>query len=128
MTRPSLGKAFLDAMEAVDKKIGWHRLPTPLAIPALIGIRDRLRQENLFDTGLPDPPGGPPPYDPRYATARSLDGTYNDLRRPMMGAMNTRFGRNVPPEDTYPETEPRLMQPNPRTVSRELLTRDTFIP
>ena len=128
MPRPSLTKAFMDAMESVDKRIGWHRLPRPLALPTLIGIRERLRHENLFDTGLPDPPEGAPPYDARYLTARALDGTYNDLRSPMMGAMNTRFGRNVPPEDTYPETLPRLMEPNPRTVSRELMTRGRFLP
>jgi len=28
-------------------------------------------------------------------TARTLDGTYNDLERPWVGAAGTRFGRNV---------------------------------
>ena len=37
-----------------------------------------------------------------------------------MGSAGTRFGRNVPLEHTYPETEPRLLTPNPRAVSREL--------
>jgi Animal haem peroxidase len=113
-------------MEAVDKKVGWHRLPKPLAIPTLIGIRERLRHTNLFDTGVPK--DGYPPYDPRYLKARTLDGTYNDLERPMMGAMNTRFGRNVPPEDTFPEEPPKLLEPSPRAVSRELMTRGEFIP
>jgi hypothetical protein len=121
-----LSKKFIDAMEAVDKRVGWHRLPRPLAIPTLIGIRERLRHANLFDTGLPK--NSFPPYDPRYLGARTLDGSYNDLERPLMGAMNTRFGRNVPPEDTYPEELPRLLEPNPRTVSRELMTRNEFIP
>jgi hypothetical protein len=44
-----------------------------------------------------------------------------------MGSAGTRFGRNVPIDRTYPATD-RLMQPSPRTVSRELLTRDQFIP
>jgi hypothetical protein len=113
-------------MEAVDKKVGWHRLPKPLAIPTLIGIRERLRHANLFDTGVPE--NGAPPFDPRYRAARTLDGTHNDLERPMMGAMNTRFGRNVPPEDTFPEEPPRLLEPSPRAVSRELMTREEFIP
>jgi hypothetical protein len=44
-----------------------------------------------------------------------------------MGSAGTRFGRNVPIDRTHPDSE-RLMQPNPRTVSRELLTRETFLP
>jgi len=123
---PSISKAFIDAMEAVDKKVGWHRLPRPLAIPTLIGIRERLRHANLFDTGVPK--DGIPPYDPRYLGARTLDGSYNALERPLMGAMNTRFGRNVPPEDTFPEQPPKLLEPSPRAVSRELMTREEFIP
>ena len=43
----------------------------------------------------------------------------------MIGA---RFGRNVPVEGTYPESAPQLLEPNPRVVSRELLTRDEFKP
>ncbi|HEX2675890.1 MAG TPA: peroxidase family protein, partial [Polyangiales bacterium] len=41
---------------------------------------------------------------------------------------NTRFGRNVPNEFTWPDPEPLIMSPNPRVVSRELLTRDAFVP
>jgi len=44
-----------------------------------------------------------------------------------MGSAGTRFGRNVPIESTFPDYD-RLMHPNPRTVSRELLTRENFIP
>jgi hypothetical protein len=128
MARRSLAATFVEVMEAVDKKVGWHRLPLPLGIPALIGIRERLRHENLFDTGVPDPPDDISPNDPRYLAARTLDGTYNDLSQPMMGSMNTRFGRNIPPDATYPETPPSLLEPNPRTVSNELLARDRFIP
>jgi hypothetical protein len=45
-----------------------------------------------------------------------------------MGAVGTRFGRNVPIKDTRPDPMPAFMEPNPRTVSRELLTRHEFIP
>src|SRR5438067_1481970 len=128
MMRRVIANAFNDAMEAVDKRVGWHKLPVPLALLNLIGIRSRLRHDNLYDTGVPEPKNGEPAFDKRYLTARTLDGTYNDLKQPMMGAMNTRFGRNVPPEDTHPETPPRLLTPNPRTVSLELLTRKEFIP
>jgi hypothetical protein len=70
----------------------------------------------------------PQPTDNHYLTARTADGTYNDLSNPRMGSAGTRFGRNAPIEMTYPDTEPALLEPNPRVVSRELLTRDTFHP
>ena len=45
-----------------------------------------------------------------------------------MGMAGSRFGRNVPIEYTYPEPEPAILSPNPRTVSLELLTRHQFQP
>ena len=45
-----------------------------------------------------------------------------------MGMIGARFGRNVPVDRTYPEPMPQLLEPNPRVVSRELLTRDEFKP
>ena len=42
---------------------------------------------------------------------RMPDGTFNDLDDPRMGAMNTRFGRNVPVEFTWPDPEPRIIYP-----------------
>ena len=99
--RRVLGNAFDDAMEAVDKKIGWHKLPVPLALLNLIGIRNRLRHENLYDTGVPEPKNGSPAFDKRYLTARTLDGTYNDLKQPMMGAMKW-YGRQPITVETWP--------------------------
>lgn len=122
--RPSL---FLDLTERVDRARGWWSLPLPLALVVLIGIRDRLRQSNLFDTADGEQPSPPPPT-PRVLTARTTDGSYNDLEHPAMGMAGTRFGRNVPTEVAVPETGARLLTPNPRTVSTELLVRDTFRP
>ena len=45
-----------------------------------------------------------------------------------MGRAGSRFGRNVPFERTFPRPEPGLQEPSPRLVSRELLTRDPFVP
>ena len=45
----------------------------------------------------------------------------------MMGSAGVRFGRNVPLNETFPDTA-NLLTPNPRTVSLELLTRTTFQP
>jgi hypothetical protein len=72
----------------------------------------------------------PAPRGTRYRTARTSDGTYNDLNNPWMGSAGTRFGRNVPMVGrTFPASvRGTMMQPNPRTISRELLTRKAFQP
>ncbi len=116
---------WMSVAENLDRRIGWDKLHLVLGIPTLIGMRDRLRHENLFDTGVPEMGGTPSPRQRAYRTA---DGTWNDLAHPRMGAAGTRFGRNVRPADHAPESEPALLTPNPRTVSRTLLTRDQFIP
>src|SRR2546426_7525688 len=117
-----------NAAEALDRRFGWDKLPRPLALLTLIGLRNRLRERNLYDTGrglldLPDVSD-----HPRYLGARTLDGTYNDLDDPLMGSLGSRFGRNVPLELTAREPDDQLLEPNPRRVSRELLTRDEFQP
>ena len=129
--RRSLGKVFMSATEAIDKAWGWHRLPLPLALVVLEGIRMRMRQQNLYDpaTAAYDRDMKPAqPEDDRYLTRRTADGTYNDLRDPAMGSVEMRFGRNVPLAQTYPQAGAGLMEPNPRTISNELLVRDAFIP
>ncbi len=119
-------RALASAAQVLDRRIGWHRLPRPLAIPTLIELRNALRDHNLYDTGLPDGRALPP--DGARRSARTLDGTYNDLEQPLMGSIGMRFGRNVPIENSWPEPEPAILEPNPRVVSRELLTRTEFIP
>src|SRR5262245_40231879 len=123
-------KLFDDAMQALDLKFGWHRVPLPVALAMLIGIRNILRQRNLYDT-TQEPAIDVPPIEPpsaRYLTARSPDGSYNDLAYPRMGMAHSRFGRNVPIERTYPATEAAILNPNPRIVSLELMTRKSFQP
>jgi hypothetical protein len=109
----------------------WHQRIVPLALLQLNKFRKNLRQNNLHDTSqLPDKSKLPQPVpDPekKYLTRRNFDGSYNDLDHPEMGMNNTRFGRNVPLKDAYPDT-PNLMKPSPREVSRVLMTRDEFIP
>ena len=87
-----------------------------------------MRERNLHDTSdlMSRPsPGKCPPED--LMTRRS-DGKYNDLDYPEMGAAGERFRRNVPIRYTFPESEPGLLEPSPREVSRRLLARETFIP
>ena len=116
--------------EAVDKRFGWDKLPLPLGLATLVGVRDRLRARNLHDSGR-GPLDRPPADDvdhAGYRFARTLDGTYNDLDDPLMGSLGSRFGRNVPLDLVYPEPEERLLSPSPRAVSLELMTRHRFQP
>ena len=46
----------------------------------------------------------------------------------MMGAAQTRFGRNFPLEEVHPEPEARLREPSPRKVSQQLLPRPDMKP
>ena len=117
---------YNDAAESIDRRRGWDKLPLPIAMLVLIGLRNVLRAKNLYDTGR-GPLDKPDISDhPRHLTARTLDGTFNNLDDPLMGSLGSRFGRNVPLEYTVRETNP--LEPNPRRVSRELLTRTEFIP
>jgi len=116
-------------MPDTPKTRPWFKLPQLLAIPRLIEIRNELRAKNLHDTE--EPPlttqPVPPDLDPRLTDERTVDGTYDDLTCPAMGAAGRRFGRNVSLVHAFPDTA-NLMEPNPRVVSRELMTRDTFKP
>jgi len=117
----------------MSKQRPWHRLPVPLALVKLSQFRRSLRQNNLHDTSqipttgevtLPQPVPDP---DQRYLTTRTPDGSFNDLEHPEMGMAGSRFGRNVPLKDAIPDAK-NLMIPNPRIVSRKLMTRDQFKP
>ena len=59
--------------QALDWSIGWQNLPLPLGIATLIAARNRLRQDNLYDTNTA-PVVNPPALQgssPRYLTART---------------------------------------------------------
>jgi hypothetical protein len=129
MARSLLSRPLAIVAEALDRRVGWDRLPLPLGLLTLLGLRHRLQSENLQDTGVPQGSARPAPrWNARYETVRTLDGTFNDRARPLMGSAGSRFGRNIPLEHTSPEELPRLLQPSPRRVSRELMTRDRFLP
>jgi hypothetical protein len=112
----------------LDRWFGWERLPRALGVVTLVGIRTKLRQQNLYDTETAAARQTADGVPPQALRGRTLDGSYNDLGSPRMGSIGGRFGRNVPLERTFPEPEPDLLEPSPRLVSRELLTRKSFIP
>jgi hypothetical protein len=127
---PTLERLFTTAAQALDRTVGWYNLPLPVGIATLIAARIKLRQENLHDTGAAPSTNRAslPGASPGHLTARTPDGSYNDLDQPEMGSSGTRFGRNVPIPRTFRESPERIMHPNPRLVSRTLLTRDAFRP
>ena len=122
-------RAFTAVTEWIDHHKGWDKLPLWPALLVLIGVRTRLRQQNLYDTGsLPSTnEPQPPPEEARQRTQRMPDGSWNDLSQPAMGMAGTRFGRNVPLDKIAPATrEDVLASPSPREVSRRLMTRHTL--
>ncbi len=112
--------------EFADHRYGWDRLPKPIAMLTLLGLRMVLRRENLFDPFGQKVSWGPefPPVGPR-SLVRSADGSGTDPCHPEMGMAGMPFGRNVPPSEFVAKD---VLEPNPRTVSTELLARDTFKP
>lgn len=105
----------------------WYRRPLAFKILTLAYMRERLNRNNLKSTY---PPGAlvgfqsegqsPPEGVTRFRTA---DGSWNNLADPKEGAAGTRFLRNVCNDSIRPETGPDLLTPNPRVISRTLLTR-----
>src|SRR5438046_599128 len=114
-------RLFTRAVQALDQSVGWYKVLLPTALLILIWLRIILHQRILSGTypahsqhqNLTQPQGG----SKGYLTARTADGTYNDLDIPAMGSANTRFGRNIPLQYAYPANDAEILTPNPRTIS-----------
>ena len=127
--KQKLGDIFDEACTKLDQLRGWNTLPTAGGLVTLVGVRNTLRAKNLYDTGVPEVTNeNPLPTHPNVEIRRTPDGTSNDLKCPFMGSAGTRFGRNAPLSETWQEPMPGIMNPSPRVVSRELMTRETFTP
>lgn len=106
----------------------WYRRSLYSGILTLAYMRDKLNKHNLVNTypagkltGF-QPEGQEPPEGVRFF--RTADGSWNNLANPKEGAAGTRFLLNVEPSAVRPETGEKLMSPNPREISRKLLTRN----
>ena len=130
MQRSAASRALSATFRLLNRAIPWHSLPALIGVFNLLALRADLRERNLHDTSPSSEAGGAHDArrDPRVLCARTVDGSFNDLARPTMGAAGARFGRNFPLRFTGPEAEPALLEPSPRTISRRLLARDTFKP
>lgn len=124
--RPSLGMRLrVKFFSIVNKIVPWHRLPPFLGSLNTEALRAELREKNLFyptlDGTLRALAPDSPPNDSHVF--RCADGRFNDLSYPLMGAAETRFGRNFAVQR---ELDERLLEPSPRLVSERLLSRTEF--
>lgn len=106
----------------------WYRRSLFLGILTLAYMREKLNKNNLISTypkgvleGFQEEDQTPPEGVQHFRTA---DGSWNNLNNPKEGAAGTRFSRNVKLEAIKPESGQRLLTPNPREISRHLLTRN----
>ena len=135
----ALGAALTVVLEWVIEWVGkqfgyrakvwtnWYRHPWALGVLLLAYIREQLNAHNLISTyprrtlvGFQEAGQRAPLGVTHFRTA---DGSWNNLKNPKEGAAGTRFLRNVDLSATCPETDPRLLEPNPREISRKLLAR-----
>jgi len=120
-------------IERVGRKFGhpakvwtdWYHHCWEVGVLILAYMREQLNAHNLISTyphgelvGF-QKPGQRPPLGVTHF--RAADGSWNNLADPKEGAAKTRFLRNVDLSVTCPD--PRLLTPNPREISRKLLTR-----
>jgi|GEM_PF-590208 len=106
----------------------WYRKRLYLGILTLAYMREKLNKDNLLS---PYPEGVNVAFQPDNLTVptgaahyRTADGSWNNLKNPKEGAAGTRFPRNVHSSVIKPANDEELLSPNPREVSRKLLTRD----
>jgi Animal haem peroxidase len=131
----AVGTVVMDwLIDLVGRKFGyrgrvwtnWYHRCWVLGVLILAYIRERLNAHNLISTY---PPGDLVAFQARgqrpplgVSHFRTADGSWNNLTDPKEGAACTRFLRNVDLSVTCPETT-QLLIPDPRAISRELLTR-----
>jgi hypothetical protein len=106
----------------------WYHRCWPVGVLILAYMREQLNAHNLIST-YPrgklvafQEEGQRPPLGVTHF--RTADGSWNNLTDPKEGAAGTRFLRNVDLSAARAETGNRLLKPNPREVSRELLSRE----
>ncbi|MEE2733522.1 MAG: peroxidase family protein [Pseudomonadota bacterium] len=103
----------------------WWIFGPLIGLLTLSQIRCELFENNLFDTYAE---GEWPVVECEGSDLiyRSYDGRCNDLDLPAMGMAGVRMGRNINPDVSFPD-EANLLNPNPRTISKELLTRENGV-
>ncbi|MEQ3764079.1 MAG: peroxidase family protein, partial [Alcanivorax sp.] len=90
--------------------------------------RNELFENNLFDFERWDEYNAEINCDERSLTARTEDGSCNNIENPAEGSVDRRFGRNVELDVAQGETGDMLLTPNPRDISNAIMGRDEFKP
>ena len=126
LLKAAFRKAGIWGATLIDHCIGWHRLAPWMGLLVLVGLRSRLRDKNLVHTSLGLPRAGSGTAPP--ACRRTVDGTFNDLAYPSMGAAGTPSGRSVPLSAVHLVGHGAAGVPSPRRISNELLARKEFVP
>src|SRR5215203_359636 len=86
-------RPWIPLVNFIGHTIGWDRLPWPIGLPVVVTFLRQLRRDNLYDPSTITPTTANPPPTPagtRHVTARTADGTFNDLSQPAMGSACTR--------------------------------------
>ncbi len=120
---------YNDAASALDRHVGWDKLPKPVAMLVLIGLRNVLREKNLYDTGrgpLDKPDVSDHPALPDRAHARRhlqqprrpADGQPRQPLRAQRAARTTRCARRTRSSRTRASCQPRAADPR-RVHSRD---------
>ena len=102
--------------DRLDRRFGWDQLPRPVGLLTLIGVRNRLRQRNLYDTGLPAASAEliEKAADPIYRSERTVDGALNDLESPCDGQHRDAFRpKRVRSDQTFREPDAALLDTEP---------------
>ena len=84
----------------------------------LVELRDEMRKKNLHDTEEPKLAEQQGAVAEELKAARTVDGSYNDLKCPMMGSTGTRFGRNVPLTEAFPDSPTCSIRTPARSATR----------
>lgn len=108
--------------------VKFGTLGIAVGLITLVIERGELFKNNLLDYERWSEHNATLSCDARSITARTEDGTCNNLSNPAEGSVLKRFGRNVSAQASYGETD-TLLSPNPREVSNVLMARgDDFKP
>jgi Animal haem peroxidase len=105
----------------------WYHEATLEGSLAKLAVQRLILNRNLYHPYLPNTltgniKDGDIVCDENTRKTRTINGTCNDLNDPAMGAVYTRFGRNVPLTVANPDTT-NLLNPDPREISLRLLRR-----
>jgi hypothetical protein len=115
MRRSAGSRVLSAAFGLLNRLVTWHRLPALIGMLNLLAFREELREHNLHDTSGHGEVGSGSHdgrREPRVLYTRTVDGSFNDLAQPRMGAAGARFGRNFPVQLTRPEPAPALLEPS----------------